>query len=156
MKTIIMLLLAAFVMSHTTSAQKMTTDQVPAAVVSGFVAKFPGVTKQTWERENEMEYEANFKLNGVETSASFDPAGKWLETETEIKTSALPAPIQKAVSKDFAGYKINEASKIESAKDGSCFEAEIEKGEESYDVVYTPDGKMLSKTKKDEEKGDKD
>jgi hypothetical protein len=57
---------------------------------------------------------------------------------------------------DFMGYKMDEASKIESAKDGNCFEAEIEKGEETFDVLFTPDGKMLSKTKAEKEKDEKD
>ena len=156
MKSLIILLLTVFFMNHAAIAQKLTTEQVPAAVVSSFVGKFPGVSKVTWEKELETEYEANFKVNGMETSASFDPSGKWIETETMIKTASLPAPVQSAITKDFAGYKINEASKVESMANGSCFEAEIEKGEETYDVLYKPDGKMVSKTKVDEEKGDKD
>ena len=156
MKTIIILLLSVFFMNHAAIAQKLTTDQVPAAVVSSFVGKFPGVSKVTWEKEIETQYEANFKVNGIETSASFDLTGKWLETETTIKTSALPAPIQAAITKDYAGYKINEASKVDDPANVIYFEAEIEKGEETYDVQYTPDGKLISKTKVDEEKGDKD
>jgi hypothetical protein len=103
-----------------------------------------------------IEYEAGFKLNGEEISANFNNTGKWLETETEIKVSALPAPVQSALSQDFAGFKINEASKIESLENGDCFEAEIEKGEETFDVLFSADGKVLSKTKMEEEKGDKE
>ena len=68
----------------------------------------------------------------------------------------MPAAVQAALTKDFAGFKIEEASKIESAKDGNCYEAEIEKGEESFEVLFAPDGKMLSKTKLEEEKDEKD
>jgi len=156
MKTIIISLLTVFFMHQAATAQKLTTDQVPAAVVSSFVGKFPGVSKVTWEKENEMEYEANFKINGAETSASFDPTGKWMQTETRIKASALPAPIQAAITKDYAGYKINEASKVDDQAGVSYFEAEIEKGKETYDVLYTTDGKLIVKSKVDEEKDDKD
>ena len=75
---------------------------------------------------------------------------------SEIKISDLPTAVQSVLSKDFAGFKIEEASKIESAKNGNCFEAEIEKGKETFDVLFTPDGKVLSKTKVEEEKGEKD
>ena len=55
-----------------------------------------------------------------------------------------------------AEFKINEASKIQSVKNGNCFEAEIQKGEEIFDVLFTADGKVLSKTKMEKEKEDKD
>jgi hypothetical protein len=156
MKKIIYLLLTVALMSNAVCAQKISAGKVPATVTSAFKAKFPNATKTSWEMENENEYEAGFKLNSEEVSANFDKTGKWLETETEIKVSALPASVQSALSKDFAGFKINEASKIESLKNGNCFEAEIEKGEETFDVLFTTDGKMLSKTKTEKEKGDKD
>lgn len=156
MKKIMVLLLLTVLMSYTVSAQKISADKVPAAVSSAFKVKFPNVIKVSWEVENANEYEAGFKLNGEEVSANFDKAGKWLETETEIKVSALPATIQSTLNKEFAGFKTNEASKIESLKNGKGFEVEIQKGEETYDVLFSSDGKMVSKTKVKKEKGDKD
>jgi hypothetical protein len=156
MKRILFILISAAIISNIACAQKISADQVPAAVTSAFKSRFPSITKATWEMENANEYEAAFKLNGGEASANFDNTGKWLKTETEIKVSALPAPVQKAISKDFAGFKINEATKVESAKYGSSFEAEIEKGKETFDVLYAADGKMLSKTKVEEEDEDDD
>ncbi len=149
-------LLCAACLCISANAQKISADKVPAAITSAFKVKFPTAIKVKWEMENINEYEAEFKLNGKEVSANFDNMGKWLETETEIKIAVLPATIQATIAKDFVGFKIEEASKIESAKNGNCFEAEIEKGEETFDVLYTADGKMLSKTKAEIEKGDKD
>lgn len=143
-------------MSNMANAQKISADKVPTAVLSGFKAKFPTATKTSWELENTNEYEADFKLNGEEVSATFDNTGKWTKTETEIKVSALPSAVKEALAKDFASYKIEEANKIESAKDGNCFEAEIEKGEETFDVLFTHEGKMLSKTRAEKEKNEKD
>jgi len=152
MKKLIIVLLSAALMSDIAIAQKINADKVPSPITSAFKIKFPNVTKVNWEKENANEYEAEFKLKGQEVSTNFDLTGKWLETETEIKISALPIAVQNALKKDFASFKIEEASKIESAKDGNCYEAEIEKGEETFDVIYTLDGKMLSKTKKEKEK----
>ena len=153
MKTIMFLLFTAII-GNPVFAQKISADKVPAAVATAFKTKFPNATKVTWEMENKTEYEANFKLNNEEASANFDNTGKWLETETEIKTSALPSAIQSTLKKDFAGFKINEASKIESVKNGNCYEAEIEKGEGTFDVLLSADGKVLSKTKVEEEEKD--
>jgi len=150
MKKIIFMLLTAAIMSNSACAQKISADKVPAAVASAFKTKFPTATKATWEMENKTEFEANFKLNGEEVSANFDNTGKWLETETEVEVSALPSAIQSTLKKDFAGFKINEASKIESIKNANCFEAEIEKGEETFDVLLSTDGNVLSKTKLEE------
>ncbi len=149
-------ILAAVLITTIAFGQKVQETDVPASVIAAFKTKFPGIAKTTWEIENVTEYEVGFKLNGENTSANFDNTGKWLETETEIKTSALPASVQAALSKDFQGYKVEEASKIESVKDGNIFEAEIEKGEEEFDVLFTADGNLLSKTKEEEENGEKD
>jgi len=150
MKRLINLLLIAELMSNGAYAQKISVDKVPAAVTSAFKEKFPTTTKTSWEIENTNEYEAGFKLNGEEVSANFDNTGKWLETETEIKVSDLPSAVLDALAKDYAGFKIEEASKIESVKYGNCFEAEVKKGEEAFDVLFTSDGKVLSKTKLEE------
>ena len=136
-------------MGNSVYAQKIAADKVPASVTSAFNEKFPNATKSGWEMENANEYEASFKLNGESVSANFDNTGKWLETETEIKVSELPAAIQSKLSKDFADFKIKEASKVESLKNGSCFEAEIENGETTFEVQFASDGKILSRTKQE-------
>ncbi|MEO6166758.1 MAG: PepSY-like domain-containing protein [Chitinophagales bacterium] len=150
MKKIIFILLTAAIMSNAACAQKISADKVPADVISAFKSKFPTATKTSWEMENKTEFEVNFKLDGEEVSANFDNAGKWLETETQVEVSALPTAIQSTLKKDFAGFKISEASKIESAKNGNSFEAEIEKDEETFDVLLSTDGKVLSKSKLEE------
>lgn len=154
MKTKIIMLLCAAFMSKAVFAQKISSAKVPAAVISAFKTKFPTLAKPSWEMESDNVYEAEFKLNGGEVSSNFDQSGKWLETETEIKISDLPLTVQNALKKDFADFKIEEASKIERTKEGNCFEAEIKKGSETFDVLYTPDGKMLSKSKEEKKKKD--
>lgn len=103
--------------------------------------------------EKNTAYEANFKLSNVEESATFDSNGNWMETETEIKVSELPQSIQQTLSKQFAGYKIHEASKVEDVPHGNCFEVEIKKDKVKYDVKLNDKGEVLSK---ETEKGDKE
>ena len=156
MKAIIVVLLTAILMSNKAYAQKISANKVPAAVLSGFKAKFPNVTRASWEMENENKYEANFKLNSNKTSVCFTNNGEWIETESEIKVSALPAKIQATLAKDFTGFKVDEVSMVESAKNGSGFEAEIEKADEEFEVLFSADGQLISKTKEQEEKRKKD
>lgn len=149
MKNIIIVLFAAVLMSHAACAQKISADKIPAPVINSFKAKFPDATNAKWEME-QSDYEANFKTGGKEVSAVFDATGKWLETETEINVSELPVSVQTAIPKNFAGYKIKEASKVESHKYGTCYEAEIEKGEETLDVLFSAEGKLINQSKAEE------
>jgi hypothetical protein len=151
MKKVFFLLLSAAIMSYSAIAQKVEMHKVPTAVLTAFKAKFPLVTKVNWEMENQTAYEAEFKLNGEEMSATFDKTGKWLETEKEIKVTVLPQQVQATLKRDFANFKVTEASKIESVKHGDCYEAEIKKGKDEYDLLLTKDGQVISKTKIEDE-----
>ena len=52
----------------------------PKSVTDSFNSKFAEATKVKWDQEEANEWEAEFKMNGSEISASFDNAGTWLET----------------------------------------------------------------------------
>jgi hypothetical protein len=150
----ILITVFAIVLGLCVHAQKIAAEKVPAAVIRAFKAKFPAAEKVKWEMEDKKDYEAAFTLNKTEQSAAFNAEGKWMETETEIKTSELPQTVRDAVSKDYAGYKITEASRIEDIKHGNCFETEIKKEKQMYAVLYSPDGKKLETEtlKNDDEK----
>ena len=150
-----MLLVGVAFLCVTSYAQKITADKVPAEVTSAFKTKFPEAKDVKWEMEKTNEYEARFKTNGVEQSASFSADGKWMETESEIKVSDLPAEVKQSIEKQFPGFKMEEASKVDNAQHGTCYEAEIEKGKESYEVLLNSKGELLSKNAEKEE-DDKD
>lgn len=143
------LIIAALLICNGIYAQRISATKVPDKVVAAFKAKFGDATKIKWEREHTNEYEASFRKDGKEFSANFDMEGKWLETEIEIETSALPGEIKAALKKDFALYKVTEASKIESDKSGSCYEAEVKKGSEHLDLLFNAQGVLQSKSKAD-------
>lgn len=152
MKTIITA--AAFVFAiNTLSAQKVKEAEVPKAVTESFTENFPGSKAKEWEKEKDT-YEAEFNLNKVETSASFSADGKLMETETEIATSALPKAVTDYVTKNYAGHKLSEASKITDAKGVVTYEAEVKKGKEEMDLIFDSNGAFVKKEV--EEKGTKD
>lgn len=146
------ILLTATIISSLAYAQKIQEKDVPDVVLSVFKIKFPSASNVNWEMENSSEYEANFKLANDEVSANFDKNGVWLETEIKIAVSELPSHIHSTLQTEFAGFKIEEAEKVESMKNGNCYEVEIEKGEDTFEVLFSLDGKVLSKTKTEEEK----
>lgn len=133
MKTI--LFTAAFAMIiGTASAQKVKSAEVPEAVKAKLSSLYPNAQEIEWEKED-AGFEAEFEINEVETSANFDAAGNFLESETEIKTSELP----KTVIEYMTGKKIKEASKITDAAGKITYEAESGK----KDYIFDSEGKFI-------------
>lgn len=110
----------------------------PEAVLAAFTQKFPNAQDVDWSKEKNGEWEAEFELPGSndEISAVFSSDGRWLETETEIAFSALPAPIQAALQ----GKKVKEAARIEKADGSTVYEAEVRRKE----LIFDASGKMLN------------
>ena len=146
MKKIITLLSACLFISLMGFSQKekVFPEDVPAAVNQAFANKFPDATDIHYQMENK-DYEINFKFNGVETSANFDPTGKWLETETGLKQSELPKEVIASISKNFAGFKLSEIGKVETPSHGVSYEMDLKKGNEGYEVQFNAKGDILSK-----------
>ena len=142
MKTI--LFTAAFAMIFgIASAQKVKSSAVPTAVTAKFASLYPSAEDVKWEKEG-ANYEAEFELNEVETSANFDATGNFLESETEVAASALPAAVTEYMNKNAAGAKIKEVSKIVDASGKITWEVEANKKDYLFDengaFIKTVDG----------------
>ena len=125
MKTKIIFALSTFLLFNMVYSQKISADKIPATVSAAFKSKYPDVVKAKWEKENQNQYEAEFKQNKKEQSVLFDENGKWLKTEIEIHVSELPQSVLQALSKEFPGFKAEEANSVDHAKYGNCFAIEI-------------------------------
>jgi hypothetical protein len=160
MKNICMVLLCATFMSISAYAQKISADKIPSSVMKAFKSKFPNAVDARWEMENKKDYEVNFKANDAKHSAVFDSNGKWTVSESEIKVSELPTAAKESIAKQFPGFKIEEAEKYQDTEHGSCYEVEIEKGKETFEVLIRASGEVLSKkaetSKKNGKEEDKD
>ncbi len=126
------------------NAQDVKEAEVPANVKKGFSTKYLGSKVDQWEKE-ETNYEAEFHLNKVESSAVFSADGTFKELEQEIKTAQLPKGAVDYCTKNYAGYKLSEAAKITDAAGKVTFEAEMEKGKEHFDVIFDDKGTFIKK-----------
>jgi hypothetical protein len=137
-------------------AMSQKDEKIPAAAKAGFTAKFPTAQKVKWSVEKPGEFEAEFTLNGVETSALVDANGTLLETEAEIKESELPQSVKATIAKDFAGYKLDEIEKATDAKGITTYEMEAAKGKDKLEISFDSTGKLLAKEplKKDDDEED--
>jgi hypothetical protein len=118
------------------SAQKVKASAVPSAVTSKFATLYPKAEEVKWEKEG-ANYEAEFEINEVETSASFDATGTFLESEVEVSKTTLPAPANDYMTKK--GLKVKEVSKITDASGKVTWEAESGK----LDYIFDESGTFI-------------
>ena len=59
--------------------------KAPSEVQKTLKEKFPDAKSVKWEKESDGGWEAEFSMNGNETSVEFDSKGIWKQTETEIE-----------------------------------------------------------------------
>jgi hypothetical protein len=154
MKTSVLIISAALLMSFSACGQ--SGKDVPVNVKSAFTQKFPNASKVKWGKENEKEWEAEFKMDGKEYSANFDPSGTWVETEYEIEINEIPAVVKAAIDRESPGLKIVEAA-VSETKDGKVFEVTAGKGKNAMEFVVDNNGVIKTKglVKEEEEKEEK-
>ncbi|MGB8491800.1 MAG: PepSY-like domain-containing protein [Bacteroidales bacterium] len=154
MKTSILILSAILLFSFTAFGQ--TGKDVPAPVKSAFSQKFSKAANVKWTRENDKEWEAEFKMDGKDYSANFDNAGIWMETEYKISSKEIPASVTASIGKEFAGYK-TDVSEVSETEKGKVYEFVLSKGKEKMEAAFSSDGKLLNKelVKEDNEKEEK-
>jgi len=124
------------------NAQKVQQKDVPATVQKGFQKQFPTVKDIKWEKEK-GNYEAGFTINGTETSVVINLSGNILETETEINSNSLSAPIKVYIAKNYPNQKIKEAAKITDTKGVATYEAEVS----GKDLIFDSKGKFIKEVK---------
>lgn len=147
MKTVKLIVIAFLAISINACAQKVNVTE---KVKTAFEQKFPNAQKVKWSKENETEWEAEFRFKGEEYSANFTTDGVWKETEHEIETSAIPVNVKQTLDAEFAGYKIEEAEISETAE-GSVYEFALEKDEKDMEVAISPEGMVKKKEMKKED-----
>lgn len=132
------------------SACGESDKDVPAPVKSAFSQKFSGATNVKWGKENDKEWEAEFKLGGKNYSANFDNAGTWIETEYQVSANEIPAAVKISLEKESAGAKIK-VSEVTETKDGKSYEFVVGRGENKTEIVIDTAGNVLSKEQAKEE-----
>lgn len=139
------LLAAAPLLTASTSAQKLKTTQVPAAVVAGFSQKSPQAKEVKWEMEGQQ-YEAGFRQGKAEMLALLSTDGTLEETETEIGVAQLPAGVRATLARQYKNVAMKEAAKIVAAGTGAITdEAELAQGGKIRDVLFDAAGREVKK-----------
>ena len=121
---------------------------VPENVKATFEKMFPEAKSIQWSFEDSKTWEADFKMKCKKMSANFDADGKWMETETGLKTKSLPENVSNVVKSEFPGYRIEEVCLVETTE-MNAYEIGIEKKEAGIEIeleiLVSADGKILKK-----------
>ncbi len=119
--------------------QNVDESGIPVEITEAFKANFKEATVESWDKENDGGYEAEFELNGVESSATFSSKGKLLKTEQEIEESSLPNSITEYLKTNYSDKNIDEVAKITTGEGLIKYEVEIEKA----DLIFDDKGNIL-------------
>lgn len=140
----ILLFVAAVSLSMASCAQDIPASKVPSVVQNTVQAKFATASNIEWEKKNNS-YEAEFDMANTEYSVYVSADGKLIVYKLDIPASELPSPVTTAINRDHAGYRIDDADKIE--KDGlTYYQVELEaKGKKDKNLVFAADGKLAEK-----------
>lgn len=148
MKTLLVVLGLSLTMCQA-EAQKVKSKDVPAEV-KNTLQKSYAVTDADWDKEDGS-FEANFELKGKEMSVLIDGKGNILEVETEIAKNDLPAAVLKSLESNYKDFQIEEMAQIE-ANGKATYEVEVEKGKQSFDLIFDFNGVLIEKLSKETEK----
>jgi hypothetical protein len=137
MKNIFIVLTMAITISRSVNGQGL---KVPQAVKNAFAAKFPAATNISWGKENAKEYEAEFKLNNNSVSANFGMDGSWVETESMIPVTDLPATVTSAIQTKYPGASITHAEKTEQPGNKVFYEVALSVNGKKKSMELNADG----------------
>lgn len=132
-------------------AHKEHAPSVPQAVLDAFGKTYSGALNPAWEEEGPG-YQVEFLLNGTEYEVTYSGSGEITESEHEIQLNQLPEVITSYITRNFAGYTMQEAkSTLKEGKEG--FEVEITMADSEKELTFDRDGNFISA---EDEAGDED
>jgi hypothetical protein len=140
----LILLAGSLCMINATRAQDLKETEVPDLVKQSFSKVYPNVKVDSWEKEA-TNYEAEFHLNNVESSALFSEHGNFIELEQEIVLTDLPKAAIEYCNLTYKDYKLNEAAIITDVYKKATYEVELKKGKEKFDLLFDEHGVFIKK-----------
>ncbi|MEO5563063.1 MAG: hypothetical protein ABIR18_06495 [Chitinophagaceae bacterium] len=145
---------------HATPNNASTVEVIPVAKTN-FETKYPSASNVNWtyyEPYSDIDWEwagwpaldtkdytVRYNLDGADYYTWYDEDGNWIGTTSVISDfNGLPAPVNSALKKQFAGYTITSVNK-ENDKNREAYELKLEKGSDKLKALIAADGTVLKK-----------
>ena len=121
---------------------KIKFSDLPPAVQETAKAASKGATVKGYSKEIEKgktEYEVQLLVNGKSRDVSIDPAGKVIETESQVDFASVPDKAKDAIQKEAGGAKVEKVEEVKSDK-ATVYEAVIHKGGKKHEIRVLESG----------------
>jgi hypothetical protein len=134
---------------------KLKLSEVPKKVLRAVKKKFPGAKLLGAEKEIENKktiYEINLKYKGHKYDVTFTPGGKLIEIEKTIAVKDLPEAVTEALNKKYPKATFKKAEEVTKGKKVVFEVVLVTQDKKSFEVVVSPEGKILEEESKDKKK----
>jgi hypothetical protein len=116
----------AFFFAGSATAQNVNED-IPPLVRQSFERRFAHPDNVLWKALESHCFKAAFQIGKVLYSVTFKDTGDWLEIDREIKKGYLPKAIRTTITKEFPGYRIDTAEKVERIDGDTLYNVHLKK-----------------------------
>lgn len=122
MRTVLIIIYSFFCLPALAQTNEVSNRSViPTAVTDAFLKKFPTATDVQWDTKTTKTssdiavYHVSFDMGMTEKDNDvwIDKDGNILKHQKEIKAAQLPEAVQQSVKKNYPGYMIGDADRID-------------------------------------------
>ena len=133
----------------------------PAKIQSSFTAKYPNASNVKWYRYTPTtkvepgywysnldanDYYVSFVMNDDDYIAWYDNEN-WIYSTHRIDNTELPAAVNQAIGAEYPGFIVTDVDMEHDSKQ-QLYEVKLQKGNERWNVHYTPTGTVFKKKQK--------
>jgi hypothetical protein len=125
-----------------THATLSSRDVVPPqALQQKFVRDFPNAYDVEWETAGGV-YEVEFEVGYTDYKAYYDGEGNLLMYGCEVRKSALPAAVRRAVEESYPRYRFDEIKEVHKGT-AVFYKIEMERRDSEVKLVVGSDGSFV-------------
>lgn len=137
-------LMAVILMTIVYNSANAQVRKLPAVVTEAFKKKYPNATNVEWHDKLTL-FMATFDMDNEHYESRFSNKGVWQNTESELKTEELPAPIKDGYDKSkYAEWKMNSITKVELPGDKVQYRIVAEKTDiQKKNLLFSSAGQLL-------------
>ncbi|HEX7844234.1 MAG TPA: PepSY-like domain-containing protein, partial [Chitinophagaceae bacterium] len=143
--------------------QKFTDTLPPVVIQTSFTKRYPSATNVRWYRYSPTttvvepgywystldpnDYYVSFMWNDDDYIAWYDN-NEWIYSTQRIDNTALPEAVSRAISSQYPGFIITDVDREHDQKQ-MLYEVKLQKGNQRWNVHYTPEGAVFKKKQRD-------
>ena len=137
-------LMAVILLTAVYDSANAQVRKLPAVVTEAFKKKYPDATNVEWHDKLTL-FLASFDMNNERYDARFNNKGVWQNTESELETSELPAPIKDGYNKSkYAEWKINTITRIDLPGEKIQYRVQAGKSDlQKKNLLFSNTGQLL-------------